>query len=71
MPADKFCLDDFRDVGKTLVVQDAVDVLPVFDQLFRPKFASVFVFVLQFLQPQPHTTNVDSVKTFAQQLALE
>ena len=28
MSADEFCLDDFRDVGEALVVQDAVNVVP-------------------------------------------
>ena len=51
MPADKLRLDDFWDVAKAMVVQYAVDVLPVFDYLFCPKFASVFVIALQFLQP--------------------
>ena len=53
------------------MVQHVVDILPVLDQLFRPKLASVIVFVLQFLQPQPHITNTDNVRAFAQQLALE
>ena len=44
MSTNKLCSDDFRDVGEALVVQDVVDVLPVLDQLFRPRFASVFVF---------------------------
>ena len=49
MPSDKFCLDNFRDIGKALVVQHAINVLPiVFDQLFRPKLASIFVFILHF-----------------------
>ena len=29
MPANKLCLDDFRDVGKALMVQHAVDIVPV------------------------------------------
>ena len=43
MLANELCPDDFRDVGEALVVQHAVNVLPVFDQLFRPKLASIFV----------------------------
>ena len=49
MPTNKLCLDDFRDVGEALVVQNVVDVLPILDQLFRPKLASMFVFGLQFV----------------------
>ena len=64
MPADELCPDDFRDVGEALVVQHAVEVLPVLGQLSRPKLASVFVSVLQLLQPQSHATNADSIRTF-------
>ena len=49
MPADELYSDDFRDVSKGLVVQDAVNVLPILDQLFRLKLASVFVLLLQLL----------------------
>ena len=49
MPTNKLCLNDFLDVGEALVVQDAVNVLPVLDQLFCPKLASIFVFGLQFM----------------------
>ena len=49
MPTNKLYLDDFWDVEEVLVVQDAVNVLPVLDQLFCPKLASVFVFGLQFV----------------------
>ena len=49
MPTDELRSDDFRDVGEALVVQHAVDVLPVLGQLFQPKLASVFVFGLQFV----------------------
>ena len=31
MPADKLCQDGFREIGEALVVQHAVDVLPVLD----------------------------------------
>ena len=64
MPADELCPNDFRDVGEALVVQHAVDVLPVLGQLPRPKLTSVFVSVLQLLQPQSHATNADSIRTF-------
>ena len=58
MLTDKLCPDSFRDEGEALVMQYAVDVLPIiFDQLFCPKFVSVFVFILQLLQPQAYTTN--------------
>ena len=47
MPVNELCLYDFRDIGKTLVVQHVVNILPViFDQLFHPKLASMIVFVL-------------------------
>ena len=52
MPADELCPDDIRDLEEALVIQHTIDVLPVvLDQLFRLKLASVFVFVLQLLQP--------------------
>ena len=44
--ADEFCPDNFRDIREALMVQHADDVLPVFNQLFRSKLASIFVFVL-------------------------
>ena len=47
MPIDELCPDDFWDVKEALVVQHAVDIMPVvFDQLFHPKLTSMFVFVL-------------------------
>ena len=46
------------------MVQHTVDVLPVLDQLFCLKLASVFVFILQLLQPQFHATNAGSIRTF-------
>ena len=66
MPTNKLCSDDFQDVGEAMVIQDAVDVLPVLDQLFRPKLASVFVFVLQLLQPQSNAA--DNIGPFLGQL---
>ena len=51
MPIDELCPDDFRNIREALVVQQAINVLPVvFDQFFRLKLANMFVFVLQFLQ---------------------
>ena len=56
IPIDELCSNNFRDIEEALVVQHAVDILPVvLDQLFRPKLASVFIFVLQLLQPQAYT----------------
>ena len=46
MPVDELWLDGFQNVREALVVQHAINVLPVFDQLFFPKLAGVFVFVL-------------------------
>ena len=47
MHTDELCPDDFWDKRKALVVQYAVNVLPVIlDQLFRSKLTSMFVFVL-------------------------
>ena len=70
MSANNFCLDDFRDVSEALVVQHAVDVVPLF-QVFRFGLSGLFVFGLQFSQPQPHTTNADSIRSFSRQLASE
>ena len=70
MPANKLCPDDFRDIGEALVVQHIVNVIPA-SWVFRLGLTSLFVFGLELLQPQPHTTNIDNVKTFAQQLILE
>ena len=64
MPADKLCLDDFRDVKEALIMQHVINILPVLDQLFYPKRASMFVLLLQLLQLQSHATNTGSIKTF-------
>ena len=67
MPTNELYLDNFRDVKEALVMQHIVNILPVvFDQLFRPKFTSVFVFVLQPLQPQSHAPNTGCIRTFIQ-----
>ena len=51
MPADEFFPDNFREIKEVLVVKYPINVLLiVLDQLFRPKFASIFVFVFQLLQ---------------------
>ena len=72
MLVDELCSDDFRDIRKVLVVQDVINVFPVlFIQLFRSEFLSLRIFFLEFLQPQFYATNTGSIKTFAQQLALE
>ena len=64
IPAVELCPDDFQDIKKALVMQDAVDILPVLDQLFRFKLTSVFVLLLQLLQPQSYATNAGSIRTF-------
>ena len=63
MPANKLYLDDFWDVKKALVVQDSYNVVPTC-WMFSFDFLSLFVFVLQFLQPQYHATNAGCIKTF-------
>ena len=48
MLANELYLNDFRDVKEALIVQYAVNVLPVvFDPLFCLKIKSKFVIVLQ------------------------
>ena len=65
MPANKLCLDDFRDVRKALVVQYAINVLSiVFTQLFFFELLGLLIFLLEFLQTQSHTANASLVETF-------
>ena len=63
IPADKLCPDDFWGARETLVVQDPIDVVPVFWVPYS-SFLSLLVFGLQFLQPQSHAANASPVKTF-------
>ena len=51
VPTDKFCLDDFRDVKKALVVQHAVNVFPVLlaNLLIGLELPGLLVFGLQFV----------------------
>ena len=65
MPTDELYSDDFQDIREALVMQHAINVLPVLDQLFCPKLASMFVFALQLLQPQFQASNASSIKTLA------
>ena len=48
MPANKLCLDDFLDVKEALVVQYAIDIVPVF-WVFHPGLLSLLVFGLQLV----------------------
>ena len=65
MLADEFCLDNFQDIKKALVMQYVVDVLPIiFDQLFRFKFPRLFVFALQFFESQSHSANAGLIRAF-------
>ena len=51
MPANKFCPDDFRDIKEALVVQHAVDILPIgIAWLLSSNLPSLVVLILKFLQ---------------------
>ena len=47
--ADKFCLDNFQNIKKALVVQDIFNILPILDRLFYSEFLHLFVLALQLL----------------------
>ena len=55
MPTNKLCLDDFRDIGEALVVQNTVDVIPALlaellvGLLVGPQFSGLLVLGLQFV----------------------
>ena len=50
MSTNELYPDNFQDVKKALVVQNAINVLPVvFAQLFYPELLGLFVFLLEFL----------------------
>ena len=52
MPTNKLCPEDFRDVGEALMVQHAVDVVPVgIAWLLSSNLPSLVVLILEFLQP--------------------
>ena len=70
MPADELCPDDFRDVGEALVVHHAVNVFPALlaKLLIGLQFPSLFVFILEFMQPQSHAAN--NIGSFLGQLFL-
>ena len=67
MLANELCLDNFRDIGKALVVQDAINVVPaLLAKLYiSSELSDLLVFLLEFLQPQFHATNAGSIKIFA------
>ena len=73
MPVDKLCSNNFRDVEEALVMQDSVNIFSALlaELLISPGFSGLLVFLLEFLQPQSHTTNVGNIKTFIWQLVLE
>ena len=65
MLADEFCLHDFQDVKKALVMQHVIDVLLIIlDQLFGFKFPRLFVFGLQFLESQSHAADAGLIRAF-------
>ena len=51
MPTNKFCPDDFRDVGKALVVQNPIDVVPALlaKLLVGPQLLGLLVFIPKIL----------------------
>ena len=52
MPADELYLNDLRNIGEILVMQEPFDVfLNFFAQLFCSELLSLLVFFLEFLQP--------------------
>ena len=63
MPADELCPDNFRDIKEALIVQNSFNIVPTY-WMFGPSFPSLFIFVLQFLQPQSHATNNGYMMTF-------
>ena len=69
MPTNKLYLKDFRDVGEALMVQHAVNVVPVgIVWLLSSNLPSLVVLILEFLQPQPHQTDASLVGSFVCQL---
>ena len=65
MPTDKLCPNDFRDIEKALMVQHIFNILPVnIAWLLNSNFLSLVVFILNFLQLQPHQADASLVKSF-------
>lgn len=70
LATDQLCTDNFWCVWEHLVVKYPINVFLTFFQPFRLHFLSSKILALQFLQPQPHTTNADPLKLFVSQLIL-
>ena len=69
MSTNKLCPDDFRDVGEALMVQHAVNVVPIdIAWLLSSNLPSLVVLILEFLQPQPHQADAGLVGSFVCQL---
>ena len=51
MPTNKFCPDDFRDVKKTLVVQNPINVVPALlaELLVGSQLLGLLIFILKLL----------------------
>ena len=51
MPTNKLCLDDFRDVEETLVVQNPINIVPALlaELLIGPQLPGLPVLGLQFV----------------------
>ena len=69
MPANKLCLDNFRDVEEVLMGQYAVNVISVgIAWLLSSNLLSLIVLILEFLQPQPHRADAGLVGCFIRQI---
>ena len=61
MPANELYPDNFWDVKKALIVQDSINVIQTC-WVFSSGFPGLFVFILQFLQPQSHAIDIGCIK---------
>ena len=66
MPADKLYPNNFQDVKKALVVQNFINVFKALlaELLIGPEVSSLFISILEFLQPQSHIANASFVRIF-------
>ena len=72
MPANKLYPDDFRDIREALIMQHAINVVPVGTAwLLSSNLPSLVVLILEFLQPQLHQADAGLVKFFVRQLVLK
>ena len=69
VPANQLCLNGFSYKRQVLIVKNVIDFF-VAVSLLLPQFLALTVSPLQFLQPEPYTTNSGFIKLLISELGL-